>query len=149
MTSHDRDFMNRLVKRIVALELGNINVYSGNYDYYARESALRLANLEAAAKRQEDKLAKEEEFIARFKARVSHASQVQSRIKMLEKMERIEVPKEPKPVKLMWPDTSRSGDIVTKINGVGKRYGDKQVLSEVNFNIQRGDRIALLGQWRR
>lgn len=145
MTSHDRDFMNRLVKRVVALEMGTSTVYSGNYDYYAQEAAIRLSNLEAAAKRQEDKLAKEEEFIARFKARVSHASQVQSRIKMLEKMERIEVPREPKPVKLIWPDTQRSGEIVATIKGVGKCYGEKQVLSDTSFTIRRGDRIALMG----
>src|SRR5262249_32908963 len=115
MTSHDRDFLNRLVTRIVAIEFGTVNTYSGNYDFYARETEQRLTNLEAAAKRQEDKLAKEEEFIARFKARASHASQVQSRVKMIEKMDRIEVPKEAKAVKLIWPETQRSGDVVATV----------------------------------
>ncbi|MGE5708376.1 MAG: ABC-F family ATP-binding cassette domain-containing protein, partial [Bacteroidota bacterium] len=145
LTSHDRDFLNRLTKRIVAIEFGTSNVYGGNYDFYARETEIRFTNLEAAAKRQEDKLAKEEEFIARFKARVSHASQVQSRIKMIEKMERIEVPKERQAVKLLWPECPRSGDQVATLSGVGKSYGEKRVLEGTSFGIKRGDRIALLG----
>jgi ATP-binding cassette subfamily F protein 3 len=145
MTSHDRDFMNRLVDRIVAIEFGTVNTYSGDYDFYAQETEQRMANLEAAAKRQEDKLAKEEEFIARFKARASHAAQVQSRVKMIEKMDRIEVPKEARAVNLIWPDAPRSGDVVATIAGVGKSYGEKKVLEGVDFTIKRNERIALLG----
>ncbi|HEY9723460.1 MAG TPA: ABC-F family ATP-binding cassette domain-containing protein [Oscillatoriaceae cyanobacterium] len=145
MTSHDRDFMNRLVSRVVAVEFGTVNVYSGDYDFYVRETEQRLNNLEAAAKRQEDKLAKEEEFIARFKARASHASQVQSRIKMIEKMDRIEVPKEAKAIKLLWPECPRSGDVVGTVAGASKRYGDKSVLEGIDFEVRRNDRIALLG----
>ncbi|HEY9765239.1 MAG TPA: ABC-F family ATP-binding cassette domain-containing protein, partial [Chroococcales cyanobacterium] len=145
LTSHDRDFLNRLVKRVVAIEFGTTNLYSGNFDFYLREAALRLTNLEASAKRQDDKLAKEEEFINRFKARVSHASAVQSRMKMIEKMERIEVPKEGKAIKLIWPECPRSGDQVANVNGVSKSYGEKKVLSGVSFPVRRGDRIALLG----
>jgi ATP-binding cassette subfamily F protein 3 len=145
LTSHDRDFLNRLVTRIVAIEFGTINVYSGNYDFYVKEAEQRLSNLEAAAKRQEDKLAKEEEFIARFKARASHAAQVQSRVKMIEKMDRIEVPKEARAVNIVWPDCPRSGDMVATVKGVGKTYGDKVVLQGAEFEVRRGDRIALLG----
>jgi ATP-binding cassette subfamily F protein 3 len=145
MTSHDRDFMNRLVKKIVALEWGDINVYSGSYDFYERESRIRLDNLEAQAERQEAFLEKEEKFIARFKARASHASQVQSRVKMIEKMERIEVPREPKSVDFRWLPCQRSGDIVADISGVEKAFGDKRVLQGVSFQIKRLERIALLG----
>ena len=145
MTSHDRDFMNRLVKKVVALEWGQINLYSGNFDFYERESRLRLDNLEAAADRQEAFLEKEEKFIARFKARASHASQVQSRVKMLEKMDRIEIPKEPKPVDLRWLPCQRSGEIVADISNLDKAFGDKRVLQGVSFKVSRLDRIALLG----
>ncbi|MEB3188332.1 MAG: ABC-F family ATP-binding cassette domain-containing protein [bacterium] len=145
MTSHDRDFMNRLVKQIVAIEWGEVRTYGGNYDFYERESALRLANLEASAERQEALLEKEEKFIARFKARASHAAQVQSRVKMIEKMDRIEVPREAKAVDFRWPPCTRSGDQIASFEGVGKSYGDRQVLSNVSFEIKRLDRIAVLG----
>ncbi len=145
MTSHDRDFMNRLVKQIVAIEWGEVRTYGGNYDFYERESALRLANLEASAERQEALLEKEEKFIARFKARASHAAQVQSRVKMIEKMDRIEVPREAKAVEFRWPPCTRSGDQIAIFEGVGKSYGDRQVLGNVSFEIKRLDRIAVLG----
>jgi ATP-binding cassette subfamily F protein 3 len=145
MTSHDRDFMNRLVKKIVAVEFNTVNVYSGNYDFYEQEFAQRLSNLEAQAKRQDDKLAKEEEFIARFKARASHASSVQSRVKMLEKMDRIEVPKELKAPKFIWPECPRSGDQIVVVDGLGKSYGEKKVLTDCSFEVKRQERVALLG----
>ncbi|HEY9900307.1 MAG TPA: ABC-F family ATP-binding cassette domain-containing protein [Pantanalinema sp.] len=145
MTSHDRDFMNRLVKKIVAVEYGGISVYSGNYDFYEAEAAQRLTNLEAAAKRQEKALEKEEEFIARFKARASHAAQVQSRVKMIEKMDRIEVPKELRAVDFQWPACPRSGEQVVTVSGVGKAYGDKTVLKGASFEVKRLERVALLG----
>lgn len=145
MTSHDRDFMNRLVRKIVALEWGQINVYSGNYDFYEREAAQRLENLEAAAERQEAFLEKEEKFIARFKARASHASSVQSRVKMIEKIDRIEVPKEGKAVDFRWLPGQRSGEIIADVQGVTKTYGTKQVLGGVDFQVKRLERVALLG----
>jgi ATP-binding cassette subfamily F protein 3 len=98
MTSHDRDFMNRLVSKIVEVANKAITVYSGNYDFYERERSIRLEQLIASAKRQEDMLAKEEEFIARFAARASHAAQVQSRVKKFDKIERIEIPTEEKQI---------------------------------------------------
>src|SRR6185312_3417321 len=99
MTSHDRDFMNRLVTRVVEVSHRTITSYSGNYDFYETERELRKTQLIAAQKRQQDMLAKEEEFIARFAARASHAAQVQSRVKKLEKIDRIEIPAEEKTVK--------------------------------------------------
>ncbi|MEB3298381.1 MAG: ABC-F family ATP-binding cassette domain-containing protein [Candidatus Sericytochromatia bacterium] len=145
MTSHDRDFMNRLVRKIVALEWGQINVYSGNYDFYEREAAQRLENLEAAAERQEAFLEKEEKFIARFKARASHAASVQSRVKMIEKIDRIEVPREAKAVDFRWLPSIRSGDIVADLQDVSKAYGTRRVLAGVGFQVKRLERIALLG----
>ena len=145
MTSHDRDFMNRIVRKIAAVEFGTINLYSGNYDFYEQESQTRLSNLEAAADRQEAMLRKEEEFIARFKARASHAAQVQSRVKMIEKMERIEVPKAAKAADFRWPHCPRSGEVVYAVNGVSKQYGNKRVLDNVTLSIKRQERVALLG----
>ncbi len=145
LTAHDRDFMNRLVSRVISIEFGTINSYSGNFDYFIRESEQRQTNLEAAAKRQEDKLAREQVFIDRFKASASHASAVQSRIKMVAKVERIEVPQETRGVKLTWPECPRSGDVVANVTDAGKVYGDKVVLKGAEFQVRRGDRIALLG----
>lgn len=145
MTSHDRDFMNRIVRKIAAIEFGTINLYSGNYDFYESESRIRMSNLEAAADRQEAMLRKEEEFIARFKARASHAAQVQSRVKMIEKMERIEVPKESRAAEFKWPACPRSGELVVGLTGVGKAYGEKVVLKGSTFSIKRQERVALLG----
>ena len=145
LTAHDRDFMNRLVTRIISLEFGTINSYSGDFDYFVRESETRLTNLEAAAKRQDDKLAREQVFIDRFKASASHASAVQSRIKMVAKVERIEVPQETRGVRLCWPECPRSGDVVMNVADAGKAYGDKVVLQGAEFLVRRGDRIALLG----
>ncbi|MDB5098606.1 MAG: transporter, ATP-binding protein [Cyanobacteria bacterium RYN_339] len=145
LTSHDRDFMNRLVNRIISIEFGTINSYSGNFDYFVRESEQRLINLEASAKRQDDKLAREQVFIDRFKASASHASAVQSRMKMVAKVERIEVPQETRGVSLRWPECPRSGDVVVNVADAGKTFGDNVVLEGAEFLVRRGDRIALLG----
>ncbi|MBC7543923.1 MAG: ABC-F family ATP-binding cassette domain-containing protein [Candidatus Sericytochromatia bacterium] len=145
MTSHDRDFMNRLVDKIVAVEMGVATLYAGNYDYYESETAQRLLNLEAAAKRQDAMLAKEERFIERFTAHAAKAAQVQSRMKMIDKVERIEIPKEGRSVKFSWPTCPRSGEQVVVINGVHKSYGDNHVLQGVGFDVRRQERVALLG----
>lgn len=145
MTSHDRDFMNRIVSKIAAIELSTVNLYSGNYDFYERESRIRLENLEAAADRQDAMLKKEEEFIARFKARASHAAQVQSRVKMIEKLERIEVPKTARSVALRWPTCPRSGEQVVRIERLSKSFGKKTVLKGSTFEVKRQERVALLG----
>jgi ATP-binding cassette subfamily F protein 3 len=122
MTSHDREFMNRLVTRIVEVANKAITVYSGNYDFYERERQIRRDQLIAEARKQEEMLAKEEEFIARFKARASHAAQVQSRVKKLEKIERVEIPAEDKVMKFQFPPAPRSGDQVVKMEALGKVY---------------------------
>ncbi|MFV8258607.1 ABC-F family ATP-binding cassette domain-containing protein [Bdellovibrio bacteriovorus] len=150
MTSHDRDFMNRLVGKIVEIANKTITVYGGNYDFYEKERDIRKEQLIAAAKRQEDMLAKEEEFIARFAARASHAAQVQSRVKKLEKIDRIEIPDEEAEIKFEWPVPPRGGDEVVKLEGLSKIWKrddgkEKLVFSGANALVKRLDRIAVVG----
>lgn len=150
MTSHDRDFMNRLVGKIVEVANKAITVYSGNYDFYEREKEVRKEQLIAAAKRQEEMLAKEEEFIARFAARASHAAQVQSRVKKLEKIDRIVIPTEEKAIHFEWPSPPRGGDEVVKFEGLGKVWsrddGRKiEVFKGANALVKRLDRVAVVG----
>ena len=150
MTSHDRDFMNRLVDRIVEVAGGTITSYGGNYDFYLREREIRREQLLASHKRQQDMLAKEEDFIARFAARASHAAQVQSRVKKLEKIERIELPAEQKVVNFSFSEPPRSGDDVVAITDLAKSWslddgGEKPVFSGVSGMVRRGDKIAVVG----
>lgn len=150
MTSHDRDFMNRLVSKIVEVAYQTITVYGGNYDFYEREKQVRKEQLVAAAKRQEEMLAKEEEFIARFAARASHAAQVQSRVKKLEKIDRIEIPPDEQEIKFEWPVPPRGGDEVVKFEGLGKIWkrddgGEKLVFRNASGLIKRLDRVAVVG----
>ncbi|MDX9732163.1 MAG: ABC-F family ATP-binding cassette domain-containing protein, partial [Bdellovibrionales bacterium] len=150
MTSHDREFMNRIVSRIVEVAHKTITVYGGNYDFYERDRALRIEQLIAAAKRQEDMLAKEEEFIARFAARASHAAQVQSRVKKLEKIDRIEIPAEEKQINFEWPVPPRGGDEVVKFEKLGKIWKtedgrEKNVFRGASALVKRLDRVAVVG----
>jgi ATP-binding cassette, subfamily F, member 3 len=150
MTSHDREFMNRLVTKIVEVANRCVTVYSGDYDFYEREREIRREQLLATAKRQEEMLAKEEEFIARFAARASHAAQVQSRVKKLEKIERIEIPPEERAIRFEWPAIPRGGDEVVKIEGLGKTWvtGDgreKLVFEGASGIVKRLDRVAVVG----
>ncbi len=150
MTSHDREFMNRIVSKIVEVAHQSITVYTGNYDFYDRERQIRKEQLVAAARRQDDMLAKEEEFIARFAARASHAAQVQSRVKKLEKIERIEIPVEEKAVQFEWPVPPRGGDEVVKLENLGKTWQttdgkEKLVFKKANALVRRQDRVAVVG----
>ena len=150
MTSHDRDFMNRLVSRIVEVGNGMITSYAGNYDFYLREREVRREQLLASHKRQQDMLAKEEDFIAKFAARASHAAQVQSRVKKLEKIDRIELPPEQKIVRFEFSKPPRSGDDVIAIQSLGKTWpqdggGVKSVFSGISGMVSRGDKIAVVG----
>jgi ATPase subunit of ABC transporter with duplicated ATPase domains len=146
MTSHDRDFMNRIVTKIAEIDGGEITVYSGNYDFYERERALREANREAAYARQQAMLAKEQRFIERFAAHAAKAAQVQSRVKALEKIERIELPKKRKVVKFDFRQPPRSGDLVATLDGVSKSYGARVVHDGLNLTIRRGERWAVMGK---
>ncbi|MBK9293939.1 MAG: ABC-F family ATP-binding cassette domain-containing protein [Oligoflexia bacterium] len=150
MTSHDRDFMNRIVTKIIEVAHKTITLYSGNYDFYEKEKRTRLQQLIASAKRQEDMLAKEEEFIARFAARASHAAQVQSRVKKLEKIERIEIPKEEETMSFIWPTPQRGGDEVVKFENLGKTWKkddgvEKLVFSGATATVKRLSRVAVVG----
>lgn len=150
MTCHDRDFMNRIVSRIVEVFNKTITSYTGNYDFYVREREIRKDQLLAEHRKQQDMLAKEEEFIARFAARASHAAQVQSRVKKLEKIERIEIPPEEKTMKFEFPSPPRSGNDVVKMQGLAKSWTQengkvKPVFSGVSGTVRRLDRIAVVG----
>ncbi len=150
MTSHDRDFMNRLVKRIVEIAHKKVTIYGGNYDFYEKESSIRMEQLISSHKRQQDMLAKEEEFIARFQARASHAAQVQSRVKKLEKIDRIEIPVEEEAMNFTWPEPARGGDEVIRFQGLSKVWKkddgtDKLVFENAAGLIKRGDRVVVVG----
>jgi ATP-binding cassette subfamily F protein 3 len=150
MTSHDREFMNRIVSRIAEVSQKKVISYTGNYDFYEREREIRREQLVASHKKQQDMLAKEEEFIARFAARASHAAQVQSRVKKLDKIERIEIPPEERVMKFEFAPPPRSGNDVVSFLNVGMIYGnpgatDKIVFKNVNGVVRRLDKIAVVG----
>ena len=146
MTSHDREFMNRLVTKIAEIDGGEITSYSGNYDFYERERAIRETNREAAYARQQAMLAKEQRFIDRFAAHAAKAAQVQSRVKALEKIEKIELPKRRKVVQFDFRQPPRSGDQVAILEGVTKAYGKRVVHDGVNLTIRRGERWCVMGK---
>jgi ATPase subunit of ABC transporter with duplicated ATPase domains len=146
MTSHDRDFMNRLVSKIAEIDEGEITTYSGDYDFYEKERATREANQEAAYARQQAKLAKEQRFIERFSAHAAKAAQVQSRVKALDKIERIELPKKRKVVTFDFRKPPRSGDEVAVLSGVRKAYGDRVVHAGLDATIRRGERWCVMGR---
>ena len=152
MTSHDRTFMNSIVSRIVEVANKTVTTYGGNYDFYLREREIRREQLIASHRRQQEMLAKEEDFIARFKARVSHAAQVQSRIKKLEKIERIELPPEQKVMRFEFTEPPRSGDNVVAMEELSKTWfldnenkKTKKVFSGVSGMIRRQEKIAVVG----
>src|SRR6185436_173921 len=145
MTSHDREFVNRLVTRIVELDGGELTSFSGNYDFYERQRALAVEQAAAQYARQQAMLAKEEAFIARFKARASHAAQVQSRVKKLEKIEKVEPPRRRHVVKFEFAQPPRSGDDVAKLNHVDKGYGGRRIYSDFDFVIRRRERWCVMG----
>ena len=146
MTSHDREFMNRVVGKIAEIDGGEIIAYSGNYDFYERERALREANREAAYARQQAMLAKEQRFIDRFAAHAAKAAQVQSRVKALEKIEKIELPKKRRVVKFDFRAPQRSGEQVATLECVTKVYGRRIVHDCLSLTIRRGERWSVMGK---
>lgn len=146
MTSHDKEFMNRIVTKIAEIDAGEITVYTGDYDYYERERAIRETNQQAAFARQQAMLAKEQRFIERFKTHAAKASQVQSRIKALDKIEKIELPKKRQVVKFEFRVPPRSGDQVAVMEGLTKRYGSRTIYDEFSMTIRRGERWAVMGR---
>ncbi len=145
VTSHDRAFMNRIVTKIIEIDGGEILTYSGNYDFYEKQRAVLEAQAEAQYERQQAMLAKEEAFIARFKARASHAAQVQSRVKKLEKIEKVEPPKRRKTLDFDFRTPPRSGEDVLKIAGVHKAYGDRVIYDGLDLLIRRRERWCVMG----
>ncbi len=146
MTSHDREFMNRIVSKIAEIDAGEIVTYSGDYDFYERERAIRETNQQAAFARQQAMLAKEQRFIDRFKTHAARAAQVQSRIKALDKIEKIELPKKRQVVKFDFQVPPRSGDQVAMIEDVHKSYGPRVIYDGFSLTIRRGERWAVMGR---
>ncbi len=150
MTSHDREFINRIVSRIIEVANKTVTTYSGNYDFYEKERDIRNEQLLASHKRQQEMLAKEEEFISRFAARASHAAQVQSRVKKIDKIERIEIPAEERVIRFEFNEPPRSGDDVIVMENISKEWmlpdgGIKPVFSGVSGIIRRQNKIAVVG----
>jgi ATP-binding cassette subfamily F protein 3 len=145
LISHDRYFLDVTVKRIVEIWNKRLHLYAGNYDHFLTAKSARREQLEAAYKTQRDRIEQLEVFINRFRYQATKAKQVQSRIKELEKMERIEIPEEEKAVHFSFPQPKPSGRIVAELKNVAKSYGDHEVFAGVNCLIERGDRVALVG----
>src|SRR5256714_8066161 len=146
MTSHDREFMNRVVTKIAEIDGGEITLYSGNYDFYDRERGIREANREAAYARQQAMLAKEQRFIDRFAAHAAKAAQVQSRVKALEKIEKIQLPKRRRVVHFDFRMPPRSGEQVAVLEDVHKAYGRRVVHDGLSMTIRRGERWCVMGK---
>jgi ATPase subunit of ABC transporter with duplicated ATPase domains len=146
ITSHDRDFMNRVVDRIVEIDRGEVFIYKGNYDNYERERTLREANSEAAYARQQAMLAKESRFIERFRTHAAKAAQVQSRIKALDKIEKVELPRTRKAVQFDFRNPPRSGQDVASLDGVCKRFGKRVLYTGFGMMIRRTERWCVMGK---
>jgi ATPase subunit of ABC transporter with duplicated ATPase domains len=145
MTSHDREFMNRIVNKVVEIDGGSLTTYAGNYDFYEQQRALGEKQRQAQFERQQAMLSKEIKFIERFKARASHAAQVQSRVKKLEKIDRIEPPRRRQSVQFEFRPAPRSGDDVVSLKNVHKGYGNQSIYAGLDFQVQRKERWCILG----
>ncbi len=145
IVSHDRSFLDALTGKTFRISKGHIESYAGNYSYYEKESALRRENLIKAAQNQQREIDKTEKFIERFRAKNTKAAQVQSRIKALEKVDRIEVESEESGIGFRFQKPERSGQVVISLKNITKAYGGNRVLENVSFNIERGERIAIAG----
>ncbi|MBS4047406.1 MAG: ABC-F family ATP-binding cassette domain-containing protein [Alphaproteobacteria bacterium] len=145
MTSHDREFMNRIVGKIIEIDGGTLTTYSGNYDFYDQQRALNEKHRQAQFERQQAMLAKEIKFIERFKARASHAAQVQSRVKKLDKIERVEPPRRRQAVQFEFRTPPRSGEDVANFRDVHKSYGSLSIYTGLDFQVRRKERWCILG----
>jgi len=145
MTSHDREFMNRIIGKVVEIDGGSLTTYSGNYDFYEQQRALGERQRQAQFERQQAMLAKEIKFIERFKARASHAAQVQSRVKKLDKIERVEPPRRRQSVQFEFRVPPRSGDDVASFKNVHKGYGSQPIYAGLDFQLRRKERWCVLG----
>jgi ATPase subunit of ABC transporter with duplicated ATPase domains len=145
MTSHDREFLNRIIGKVVEIDGGSLTTYSGNYDFYVQQRALSEKQRQAQFERQQAMLAKEIKFIERFKARASHAAQVQSRVKKLDKIERVEMPRRRESVRFEFRSPPRSGDDVAGFKSVHKAYGSQSIYAGLDFLVRRKERWCVLG----
>ena len=145
MTSHDREFMDRIVTKIVEIDGGTLTAYAGGYEFYLQQRALAEKQQQAQFDRQQAMLAKEMRFIERFKARASHAAQVQSRVKTLEKIEKVEPPKRRQTILFEFPPAPRSGEDVATLKNVHKRYGARTIYDGLDFQVRRRERWCVMG----
>lgn len=145
MTSHDREFMNRIVTKIIEIDGGALTTYSGDYGFYEEQRALNARQQQAQFERQQAMLAKEIKFIERFKARASHASQVQSRVKKLEKIDRVEPPRRRQTVAFEFLPAPRSGEDVVNLKSVHKTYGSRTIYDGLDFMVRRRERWCIMG----
>ncbi|GAN87298.1 ATP-binding cassette domain-containing protein [Komagataeibacter intermedius] len=145
MTSHDRAFMNRVINKVIEIDGGSLTSFSGDYEFYEQQRAQNEKQQQAQFDRQQAALAKEISFIERFKARASHAAQVQSRVKKLEKIDRVEPPKRRQAVSFEFPPAPRSGEDVVRLRGVDKRYGERVIYHNLDLLIRRRERCCVLG----
>ncbi|SCW77868.1 ABC-F family ATP-binding cassette domain-containing protein [Ancylobacter rudongensis] len=145
MTSHDRAFMNRIVNKVVEIDAGSLTSYSGDYEFYAQQRALAEKQQQAQFERQQAMLAKEVAFIERFKARASHAAQVQSRVKKLDKIERVEPPRRRQTVAFEFQPPPRSGEDVASLKNVHKSYGTRRIYDGLDFHVRRRERWCVMG----
>ena len=145
MTSHDREFMNRIVGKVVEIDGGTLTTYSGDYAFYEQQRAVNETQQQAQFERQQAMLAKEIKFIERFKARASHAAQVQSRVKKLDKIERVEPPKRRQTVAFEFQPAPRSGEDVVSLKNVHKRYGSRSIYAGLDFSVRRKERWCVMG----
>ena len=145
LTSHDREFMNRIVNKVVEIDGGALTSYSGDYRFYEQQRAMNERQQQAQFERQQAMLAKEIKFIERFKARASHAAQVQSRVKKLDKIDRVEPPKRRQSVVFEFGQAPRSGDDVVNLKGVHKRYGSRVIYEGLDVLLRRKERCCVLG----
>ncbi|AHG48663.1 glycosyl transferase family 1 (plasmid) [Rhizobium leguminosarum bv. trifolii CB782] len=145
MTSHDREFMNRIITKIIEIDGGTLTTYSGDYEFYEQQRAQNEKQQQAQFERQQAMLAKEIKFIERFKARASHASQVQSRVKKLEKIDRVEPPKRRQSVAFEFQSAPRSGEDVVSLKNVHKKYGSRSIYEGLDFMVRRRERWCIMG----
>lgn len=145
MTSHDREFMNRIVTKVVEIDGGALTTYSGDYEFYEQQRALNEKQQQAQFERQQAMLAKEIKFIERFKARASHAAQVQSRVKKLDKIERVEPPRRRQTVIFEFLPAPRSGEDVVSLKNVHKGYGTRSIYEGLDFQVRRRERWCVMG----
>lgn len=145
IVSHDRSFLDLLTKKTFHLSAGRLEIYAGNYSYYEKESAIRRSLLEKMAANQAKEIEKTEKFIERFRAKNTKAAQVQSRIKALDKIEKIEIEKTESGIEFKFPEPKRCGQTVINVENLSKSYAGKPVLKNVSLKVERGERIAIVG----